>query len=57
MYVLRIYRMEKDVGEYRVERDFLPEGGVKIYVSDTAEFTYKQIESNNYIKSRVGIAY
>ena len=45
------------LGEYRVERDFLPVGGVKIYVSDTAEFTYKQIESNNYIKSRVGIAY
>jgi uncharacterized protein len=47
----------ESLGEYRVERDFLPVGGVKIYVSDTAEFTYKQIESNNYIKSRVGIAY
>ena len=45
------------VGEYRVERNFLPEDGVKISVSDTAEFTYKQIESNDYIKSRVGIAY
>ena len=45
------------LGEYRVERDFLPVDGVKINVSDTAEFTYKQIESNNYIKSRVGIAY
>ena len=45
------------LGEYRVERDFLPMDGVKINVSDTAEFTYKQIESNNYIKSRVGIAY
>ena len=45
------------LGEYRVERDFLPVDGVKINVPDTAEFTYKQIESNNYIKSRVGIAY
>jgi uncharacterized protein len=44
-------------GEYRVERDFLPLDGDKINVSDTAEFTYKQIESNKYIKSRVGIAY
>ncbi|MBM7660314.1 putative NADH-flavin reductase [Bacillus mesophilus] len=45
------------IGEYRVERDFLPVGGDKIYVSDTAEFSYRQIESNYYIKSRVGIAY
>ena len=45
------------IGEYRVERDFLPVGGDSINVSDTAEFTYKQIESINYIKSRVGIAY
>ena len=45
------------LGEYRVERDFLPVDGVKIHVSDTAEFTYKQIKSNDYIKSRVGIAY
>ena len=45
------------VGEYRVERDFLPVDGVKIHVSDTAEFTYKQINSNKYINSRVGIAY
>lgn len=45
------------VGEYRVERDFLPVDGVKISVPDTAEFTYKQIYSSDYIKSRVGIAY
>mgnify|MGYP000920881337 CR=1 FL=1 len=47
----------ENLGEYRVERDFLPVGGVKISVSDTAEFTYNQIKSNNYIKTRVGIAY
>ena len=45
------------VGKYRVERDFLPEGGVQISVPDTAEFTYQQINSYDYIKSRVGIAY
>ena len=48
----------ESLGEYREERDFLPVDGEKIHVSDTAEFTYKQIESNTkYIKSRVGIAY
>lgn len=45
------------LGEYRVERDFLPEDGRKIHVPDTAEFTYRQIKSNDYMKSRVGIAY
>lgn len=45
------------VGECREERDFLPEGGKKITVGDTAEFVYKQLESDKYIKSRVGIAY
>ncbi|MBB6634581.1 NAD(P)-dependent oxidoreductase [Cohnella thailandensis] len=44
-------------GNYRVERDFLPEGGVEISVADTAEFTYSQIKASDYIKSRVGIAY
>ncbi|CAG9623107.1 NAD(P)-dependent oxidoreductase [Sutcliffiella rhizosphaerae] len=47
----------ESIGEYRVERNFLPEGGAKISVSDTAEFTYNQINSSNYIKLRVGIAY
>ena len=45
------------LGKYRVERNFLPEGGVEISVPDTAEFTFNQIKSNDYIKSRVGIAY
>lgn len=44
-------------GQYRIERNFLPEGGMKISVPDTAEFTYRQIESSDYVKSRVGIAY
>ncbi len=44
-------------GQYRIERNFLPEGGMKISVPDTAEFTYHQIESSDYVHSRVGIAY
>lgn len=47
----------KAVGTYREERDFLPEDGKKITVEDTAEFAYRQLESDEYIESRVGIAY
>jgi uncharacterized protein len=47
----------KRVGKYRVERNLLPEGGVEISVADTAEFSFSQITSRDYIKSRVGIAY
>ncbi|MBB3125461.1 putative NADH-flavin reductase [Paenibacillus rhizosphaerae] len=47
----------ENIGEYRVERDILPEGGIKISVLDTAEFTYNQIKDCNFIRSRVGIAY
>lgn len=43
--------------KYRVERSFLPEGGTSITVGDTAEFTYQQIKSTEFLKSRVGIAY
>ncbi|WP_079505049.1 NAD(P)-dependent oxidoreductase [Mesobacillus jeotgali] len=45
------------VGRYRIDRNFLPDGGAKISVVDTADFTYKQIKASTYIKSRVGIAY
>ncbi|MGE7024435.1 NAD(P)-dependent oxidoreductase [Solibacillus cecembensis] len=45
------------LGKYRIERNFLPEGGSKISVQDTAEFAFKQLKSRDYIKSRVGIAY
>lgn len=48
---------EERIGKYRIERNFLPENGAKISVSDTAEFTYNQLISSDYIKSRVGIAY
>jgi uncharacterized protein len=45
------------VGHYRVARNYLPEGGTKISVQDTAEFTFNQVQASDYIKSRVGIAY
>lgn len=45
------------IGKCRVERNFLPEGGVEISVPDTAEFAFSQIKTSDYIKSRVGIAY
>ncbi|GAA3714293.1 SDR family oxidoreductase [Salinicoccus jeotgali] len=44
-------------GQYRAERDYLPEGGKMISVPDTAEFAYSQIEDERYIRSRVGLAY
>ncbi|MDM5332165.1 SDR family oxidoreductase [Ureibacillus composti] len=44
-------------GNYRIERNFLPENGVKISVPDTAEFTFSQITNNDFIRTRVGIAY
>ncbi|MCZ8495708.1 NAD(P)-dependent oxidoreductase [Priestia megaterium] len=47
----------ESIGKYCVDDDFLPEGGTEISVSDTAEFTFSQIKSSDYIKSRVGIAY
>lgn len=45
------------VGEYREEKNFLPEDGKKITVGDTAKFAYSQLSSDEYVKSRVGIAY
>lgn len=45
------------VGKYRIELDYLPEGGAQISVQDSAEFAFRQIIKSDYIKSRVGIAY
>lgn len=44
-------------GNYRVEENLLPESGTVITVGDTAEFTYQQIKSTEFLRSRVGIAY
>jgi putative NADH-flavin reductase len=45
------------IGKYRVEKDFLPNQGVKISVKDTAQFTYDQLTDPSYVRARVGIAY
>ncbi|MFK3939237.1 NAD(P)-dependent oxidoreductase [Alkalihalobacillus sp. NPDC078783] len=45
------------IGKYRVEKDFLPNQGVKISVKDTAEFAYDQLTDPSYLRARVGIAY
>ncbi|WP_145414213.1 NAD(P)-dependent oxidoreductase [Paenibacillus xylanexedens] len=44
-------------GNYRIERDVLPEGGTEITVGDTAEFTYRQLGDRQFINARVGICY
>ncbi|MEY8750061.1 NAD(P)-dependent oxidoreductase [Alkalicoccobacillus gibsonii] len=45
------------IGKYRVEKDFLPNQGVKISVKDTAQFAYDQLMDSAYVRARVGIAY
>ncbi|AXF55046.1 NAD(P)-dependent oxidoreductase [Salicibibacter kimchii] len=44
-------------GNYRVEKDYLPENGKRISVGDTAAFTYSLLDLEKYIHVRVGIAY
>lgn len=44
-------------GNYRAEKDRLPEEGKEITVGDTAEFAYHQLESQEFIQRRVGLAY
>ncbi|UTE79000.1 MULTISPECIES: NAD(P)H-binding protein [unclassified Rossellomorea] len=45
------------IGNYRTERDVLPEGGSSISKYDTGDFIYKQLSDLSFIKSRVGICY
>lgn len=48
---------EAGLGQYRVQANYLPEGGSKISVVDTAQFVYSQINNADFIRLRVGIAY
>ncbi|MBD0382014.1 NAD(P)-dependent oxidoreductase [Paenibacillus sedimenti] len=45
------------LGTYRVERDYLPDGGMSISVGDTADFTYKEALARGFVGCRVGLAY
>jgi len=44
-------------GQWRTERNFLPENSVKISVGDTALFAYRELLEPQHIATRVGIAY
>ncbi|MCZ8517882.1 MULTISPECIES: NAD(P)-dependent oxidoreductase [Paenibacillus] len=44
-------------GIFRAEPDYLPEGGTQLSVGDAALFTYRQIATKDYIRSRVGVVY
>lgn len=44
-------------GYFRFEENYLPEDGKEITAGDTALFAYEQLESDDFLKSRVGIAY
>jgi uncharacterized protein len=45
------------VGTYRVEAHYLPENATEISIYDTADFTYHQLFTQDYLHARVGIAY
>ena len=45
------------MGDYRTERDLLPEDGKKISVGDTASFAYGELLQGANINFRVGISY
>ncbi len=44
-------------GEWRTERNFLPEEGVEISVGDTALCAYNELLDPQFIGTRVGLAY
>ncbi len=44
-------------GYFRFEENYLPEDGKEITAGDTALFAYEQLTSDDFLKSRVGIAY
>lgn len=48
---------EERLGNYRTERNVLPEGGSSISMYDTGDFICKQLSDRSFIKSRVGICY
>ncbi|WP_075620282.1 NAD(P)-dependent oxidoreductase [Paenisporosarcina indica] len=44
-------------GEWRAERNFLPDNSVEISVGDTALFAFNELLEPQYVATRVGIAY
>lgn len=45
------------VGQYRYEKDFLPEDPSSISIYDTGDFTFQQLFSSEFIGARVGLTY
>ncbi|HJV45045.1 MAG TPA: NAD(P)H-binding protein [Bacillota bacterium] len=45
------------LGTYRTEAHYLPKDGKKIHVPDVADLAFKLLESSNYHRIRIGIAY
>ncbi|XXM74023.1 NAD(P)-dependent oxidoreductase [Lysinibacillus sphaericus] len=45
------------IGEYRIERDTLPEDGRSISIYDTGDFIYQELLNPQFIRMRVGICY
>ncbi|OAT83044.1 hypothetical protein A6P54_05465 [Bacillus sp. MKU004] len=45
------------MGEYRIERDTLPEDGKSISIYDTGDFIYHELMNPQFIRKRVGICY
>jgi len=44
-------------GNFRIEENYLPEKGKEISVGDTADFAYSLAKENEFLQTRVGIAY
>ncbi|MDN3015187.1 NAD(P)H-binding protein [Paenibacillus sp. BSR1-1] len=45
------------LGQYRYEKDILPENPSSISIYDTGDFAFQQLFSNKFIGSRVGLTY
>jgi len=45
------------IGDYRYEKDVLPENPSSISVYDTGDFAFKQLFSDEFIGARVGLTY
>jgi uncharacterized protein len=45
------------IGEYRIERDTLPEDGKSISIYDTGDFIYHELMQPQFVRNRVGICY
>lgn len=46
-----------ETGDYRAERNILPENGKRISVGDTAAFAYLNLSQSEFLNTRVGLAY